>query len=51
MFKRQIIKVVISLALSAVVTGSTSLVADSFGVAVISQVHACSSGGSSGGGC
>lgn len=51
MVKQRMIKLVISLALLVAAAGSAGLVADALGLAVTSQVHACSSAGSSGGGC
>ena len=51
MFKQRIIKIVVGLALLVAVTGSSGMVADSFGLNGTNQAHACSSQGSSGGGC
>ena len=50
MLKKRIIAVVMGLALLAAVAGSSGIVADSLGLSVTSQVHACEVGGS-GGGC
>ncbi len=50
MLKQRIVKVIVGLALLAAV-GGTGVVADSFGLVTISQAHACSAAGSSGGGC
>jgi len=51
MFKQRIFKVIVGLALLAAVAGSAEVVADSLGLAVTPQTHACQNGGSSGGGC
>lgn len=51
MLKQRIYKVIVGLALLAAVAGSTGIVADSLGLDVTSQAHACQGGGSSGGGC
>ena len=51
MLKQRMIKIVVGLALPAAVTGSAGLGVDSFGLAATSPAHACSSAGSSGGGC
>jgi len=51
LLKQRIIKVIVGLALLAAVAGSTGIVADSLGHSVTPQVHACASGGTSGGGC
>lgn len=51
MFKQRMIKVVVGLALLIAVTGSAGIVADSLGLSLTSSAHACSSAGSSGGGC
>ena len=51
MLKKQIISVVAGLALLVAVTGSTGIMADTFGLSVTPQAHACSSENGSGGGC
>jgi hypothetical protein len=51
MLKQRLIKVVVGLALLAAVAGSSGVVADSLGLSVTPQVHACNNVGSSGGGC
>jgi len=51
MLKKRIITAIVGLALLAVVTGSSGIVADSLGLSVTSQAHACQTSGSSGGGC
>jgi hypothetical protein len=51
MLKKRIIAVFMGLALLAAVVGSSGVVADSLGLSVTSQVHACNVAGSSGGGC
>jgi len=51
MLKKRLISVIAGLALLAAFTGTTGIVADAFGLGVTSQAHACSSAGSSGGGC
>lgn len=51
MLKQRIYKVIVGLALLAAVAGSTGIVADSLGLGVTSQAHACQGGSSSGGGC
>lgn len=51
MLKKRIIAVVAGLALLAAATGSSGIVADSLGLSVTAPAYACSSGGSSGGGC
>ena len=50
MLKKRIIAVIAGLALLAAIAGSSGILADSLGLAVTSQVHACSVSGS-GGGC
>lgn len=50
MFRKRLIAVIAGLALLAAVTGS-SVVADTLGLSVTPQVHACQSGSSAGGGC
>jgi len=51
MLKKRIIAVLTGLALLSAVAGSSGVVADSLGLAVTSQAHACNVGGASGGGC
>jgi len=51
MLKRRMIAVLAGLALLLAVTGSTGIVADSFGLSVTSPAHACSTPSGSGGGC
>ncbi|MBE7552289.1 MAG: hypothetical protein HS126_14570 [Anaerolineales bacterium] len=49
--KKRIIAAIAGIALLLAVTGVSGVVADTLGYAVTSQVHACPSGSSSGGGC
>lgn len=49
--KRRIIAVITGLALLLAVAGSAGIAADTLGLAVTSQSHACNSTGASGGGC
>lgn len=51
MLKKRLISVLAGLALLATIAGTTGIVADAFGLTVTGQAHACSSAGSSGGGC
>jgi hypothetical protein len=51
MFKQRMIKLMLGLALLAVMTGSAGIGADTLGLSATAQVHACGSGGGSGGGC
>ena len=51
MLKKRIIAVMTALALLLAVTGSTGIVADSFGLSVTSPAHACQTPSGSGGGC
>ena len=51
MLKQRIFRIIVGLALLAIVAGSSGIVADSLGLAVTPQTHACQNGGSSGGGC
>ena len=51
MLRKRIIAVMAGLALLAAVAGSSGIVADSLGLSVTSQVHACNAPGSGGGGC
>jgi len=51
MLKQRIVRVIVGLALLATVAGSAGVMADSLGLVVTSQAHACQNGGSSGGGC
>lgn len=51
MFKQRFVKVMVSLALLAAVTGFSSTMFDSLGVSAVSVAHACENSGSQGGGC
>jgi hypothetical protein len=51
MLKKRIIAVLTGLALLAAVAGLSGVVADSLGLPVTSQVHACNVSSGSGGGC
>ena len=51
MFKQRMIKIMVGLALLAVLTGSAGIVADMAGLPATAQVQACGMGGGSGGGC
>ena len=51
MLKQRIFRVVVGLALLAMVAGSAGVVADSLGMAVTSPAYACSNSSGSGGGC
>jgi len=51
MLKNRIIAAIVGLALLVAVTGSSGIVADSLGLVVTSQAHACQNSGTSGGGC
>jgi len=50
MLKRRLIALVVGVALLAAAAGATSVVADSLGLPVTPQVHACG-GGTGGGDC
>jgi hypothetical protein len=51
MLKKRIINVVVALALLAGVVGGMGIAADALGLPATSQVQACTSSSSSGGGC
>lgn len=51
MLKQRLIVVIASIALLLAVAGVSGVVADSFGLAGTTAVHACNNAGSSGGGC
>ena len=51
MLKQRIFKVVIGLAMLAAVLGSSGIVADSFGLSLTPEAHACNASGGSTGGC
>jgi hypothetical protein len=51
MLKQRMIKVLVGLALLFTVAGSAGIVADGLGLSVTSQVAACESPSTSGGGC
>jgi hypothetical protein len=51
MFKQRMIESMVSLALSAGVTGSANLIVTPSGLSHTSPDNECGSGGSSGGGC
>ena len=51
MLRKRIIAVMAGLALLVAVAGSSGIVADSLGLSVTSQAHACQNSSSSGGGC
>jgi hypothetical protein len=49
MFKKRLIAIITALALTVAVAGASGVVADSMGLSVTPQAHAC--GGNNGGGC
>jgi hypothetical protein len=51
MLRRRLIAVVIGVTLTLAVAGLSTVVADALGLAIIPQAQACSTSGSSGGGC
>lgn len=51
MLKQRFLAVLTGIALLLAVAGVSGVVADSFGLAVTTTAHACSTSGSGGGGC
>jgi len=49
MFKKRLIAIITALVLAVAIAGASGVVADSIGLSVTPQAHAC--GGNSGGGC
>lgn len=49
--KRRIVTIITGLALLLAVAGSVGIAADSVGLSVTSQTHACNTSSASGGGC